>query len=48
MHTAKVEKVDGTLFINPGSAHSYFTNDNDPTVAILDTRSMEAEIVALI
>lgn len=46
-HKARIERFDNTIWVNPGSAHSYFTVDRNPTVAVLDTASREVEIVAI-
>ena len=36
-HLPAVEWVDGTLFLNPGSASAPHYEDDDPTVAIVET-----------
>lgn len=43
-HQQKVEMVDGTLAINPGTAHGF---GQKATVALLDTEAMEVEFTEL-
>lgn len=43
-HEPRLETIDGVLVINPGSAHGFETK---ATVAILDTKTKQAEIVEI-
>lgn len=43
-HERKIENVDGTLAINPGTAHGF---EGGATIAFLDTEQLEVEFIAL-
>jgi putative phosphoesterase len=45
VHEAKAYKKGRTLIINPGEVCGYLTGK--PSIAVLDTKSMEARIIPL-
>lgn len=47
LHTSRIERHGDTLLVNPGSAHRYFSNDKNPTIAVLDTDSRQVEIIMI-
>lgn len=46
-HSANVTKTGKSILVNPGSAHKYYTNDIEPTVAVLDTVSRKVVIIKI-
>lgn len=43
-HEKKVEFVDNTLAVNPGTAHGF---DEEATIALLDTKAMDVQFINL-